>query len=79
MENIANFENELARNTDQAADSAESSAQKPKCKAEKMAMTTKDMDVMCTTIEESTTVVSDRADRTPGRQIQLIVSIGSFE
>lgn len=63
MENIANFENELARSSDQAADSTRSTAQKPK-RGRKMAMTTKDTDAMCTTIEESTTIVSDSTDLT---------------
>lgn len=63
MENIANFENELARSSDTATESAKSSALKPK-RGRKMTMTTKDADAMCTTIEESTTIVSDAAELT---------------
>lgn len=58
MEDIANFENELSR-TDEAADN-KVLTQKPK-RGRKMTMTTKDTDAMCTTIEESTTILSDNA------------------
>lgn len=60
MEDIANFENELSR-TDEAADVHNKLlTQKPK-RGRKMTMTTKDTDAMCTTIEESTTILSDNA------------------
>lgn len=57
MEDIANFESELSRN-DETADAHKIPTQKPK-RGRKMTMTTKDTDAMCTTIEESTTILSD--------------------
>lgn len=62
MEDIANFEHELSRNNDESATDANSKTpiQKPK-RGRKMTMTTKDTDAMCTTIEESTTILSDNA------------------
>lgn len=57
MEDIANFENELSRNGE-TSDTNKTPAQKPK-RGRKMTMTTKDADAMCTTIEESTMILSD--------------------
>lgn len=58
MEDIVNFENELTRNDE--PDAANKPAQKPK-RGRKMTMTTKDNDAMCTTIEESTTILSENS------------------
>lgn len=58
MEDIANFENELSRGDETNDSSSKTPAQKPK-RGRKMTMTTKDNDAMCTTIEESTTILSD--------------------
>lgn len=60
MEDIANFENELSRSDEAADTNNKTLAQKPK-RGRKMTMTTKDTDAMCTTIEESTTILSDNA------------------
>lgn len=60
MEDIANFENELSRNDEIADLNSKTPAQKPK-RGRKMTMTTKDTDAMCTTIEESTTIINDNA------------------
>lgn len=60
MEDIANFENELSRNDESTDANNKTPAQKPK-RGRKMTMTTKDIDAMCTTIEESTTILSDNA------------------
>lgn len=58
MEDIVNFENELSREDETNDSSNKTPAQKPK-RGRKMTMTTKDNDAMCTTIEESTTILSD--------------------
>lgn len=63
MEDIANFENELSRNDDVSDANNKAPAQKPK-RGRKMTMTTKDTDAMCTTIEESMTILSDNAQLT---------------
>lgn len=53
-----NFENEISL-TDETTDANDKvPTQKPK-RGRKMTMTTKDTDAMCTTIEESTTILSD--------------------
>lgn len=62
MEDIANFETELAQGTDTAADSVKATAPKTK-RGRKMTMTTKDTDAMCSTIEE-TTIVNDSTEST---------------
>lgn len=55
-----NFENEISM-TDETTDTNDKvPTQKPK-RGRKMTMTTKDTDAMCTTIEESTTILSDNA------------------
>lgn len=59
MEDIANFEHELSQHEASDANS-KTPVQKPK-RGRKMTMTTKDTDAMCTTIEESTTILSDNA------------------
>lgn len=58
MADIANFENELSRNDETAEENNKTPTQKPK-RGRKMTMTTKDTDAMCTTIEESMTILSD--------------------
>lgn len=59
MEDIANFEQELSQH--EASDAnRKTPVQKPK-RGRKMTMTTKDTDAMCTTIEESTTILGDNA------------------
>lgn len=66
MEDIASLENELSQHAnDDSMDANRATAnktptQKPK-RGRKMTMTTKDNDAMCTTIVESTTIVTDNA------------------
>lgn len=58
MKVFENFENELTRFDE--FDTLNKPAQKPK-RGRKMTMTTKDNDAMCTTIEESTTILSENS------------------
>lgn len=52
------FENEIHLTDDTTDGNDKVTTQKPK-RGRKMTMTTKDTDAMCTTIEESTTILSD--------------------